>query len=123
VRTAPRAGAAAAPARRSGPRAAAPPKRDPALAALRRAARITVAACIGFYVCQYLFDDTTTAVYALFSAIALGALSNVAGLTCAMRWSPPTRCTASALEPTSWPPAAGITCSPSRATSRRCGRR
>ena len=39
-----------------------------------------------------------------------------------MCWSPRTRCTASGAMRTSWPPAAGTTCSPSRATSRCCGK-
>jgi uncharacterized membrane protein YccC len=54
-------------------------RRDPSLAAVRRAARVTVAACVAFYTCRYLADTPTTAVYALFAAIALGVLSEVTG--------------------------------------------
>lgn len=49
------------------------------LAVLRRAARVTVAACTGFYTCRYLLGDLTTATYAIFGTIALGALSQVSG--------------------------------------------
>jgi Fusaric acid resistance protein-like len=48
-------------------------------AAVRRAVRVTVAACLAFYPLQYILGDSTTAVYALFTAIALGALSDVQG--------------------------------------------
>lgn len=58
--------------------------RDPSLAAIRRAGRVTVAACVAFYTCRYLADAPTTAVYALFAAVALGVLSEVTG--------PPTTC-------------------------------
>ena len=54
-------------------------RRDPSLAAVRRAGRVTVAACVAFYTCRYLIDDPTTALYALFAAIALGGLSEVTG--------------------------------------------
>jgi uncharacterized membrane protein YccC len=54
-------------------------RRDPSLAAVRRAGRVTVAACVSFYTCRYLNDDPTTAVYALFAAVALGGLSEVTG--------------------------------------------
>jgi len=40
---------------------------------------VTVAACVAFYTCRYLVDDPTTAVYALFAAVALGGLSEVTG--------------------------------------------
>lgn len=52
---------------------------DPGLLALRRAARVTVAACTGFLVCRYLLGTPVTATYAVFGAIALGMLSDVAG--------------------------------------------
>ena len=52
---------------------------DPGRAALRRAARVTIAACLAFYPLRYGLDDPTTAVYALFTTIALGALSDVQG--------------------------------------------
>jgi Fusaric acid resistance protein-like len=48
-------------------------------AAVSRAVRVTVAACLAFYPLQYVLGDSTTAVYALFTAIALGALSDVQG--------------------------------------------
>jgi uncharacterized membrane protein YccC len=54
-------------------------RRDPRLAAVRRAARVTVASCIGFYVCQYAIGEPVMALYALFGAIALGMLSDVGG--------------------------------------------
>ncbi|MGI5128809.1 FUSC family protein [Pseudonocardia sp. CA-107938] len=49
------------------------------LAALRRPARVTLVACLVFYIGRYLLDAPTLAVYALFTAIALGALSDVSG--------------------------------------------
>jgi uncharacterized membrane protein YccC len=49
------------------------------LAVLRRAARVTIAACTGFYACRYLLGDLTAATYAIFGTIALGALSQVSG--------------------------------------------
>jgi uncharacterized membrane protein YccC len=55
--------------------AAPAPRRD----ALRRAARVTAAACTGFYLCRYVAGDVTIATYAVFTAIALGALSDVQG--------------------------------------------
>jgi uncharacterized membrane protein YccC len=54
-------------------------RHDPELFALRRAVRVTVASGLGFYACLYAFDDSSTALYALFGAIALGALSDVFG--------------------------------------------
>ncbi|HZZ46335.1 MAG TPA: FUSC family protein [Pseudonocardia sp.] len=47
--------------------------------ALRKALRATVTACIGFFGCRYGLGDTVMATYALFSAIAVGALSDVFG--------------------------------------------
>lgn len=52
---------------------------DPGRQALRRSVRVTVAACLGFYLCRYLLGDATMAVYACFGAIALGVLSQVTG--------------------------------------------
>lgn len=46
---------------------------------MHRALRVTVAAGTGFYVCRYLLDFPTTALYAIFAAIAVGALSEVIG--------------------------------------------
>lgn len=54
-------------------------RRDPELAAVRRAGRVTVAGCIGFYAGRYLLDDPTLALYAVFAAISLGVLSDVSG--------------------------------------------
>lgn len=54
-------------------------RHDPGSAAVRRAARVTVASCAGFYVCRYVFGDPTTAVYAVFGAVSLGALADVTG--------------------------------------------
>ncbi|MEW2049830.1 FUSC family protein [Streptomyces sp. NPDC005476] len=50
-----------------------------AVAAGRRAARVTVAAAAGFYPAAYLLDQPVTAVYALFTPIAFGVLSPVPG--------------------------------------------
>ena len=52
---------------------------DPGQAALRRAARVTAAACLAFYPLRYGLDAPTSATYALFTTIALGALSYVRG--------------------------------------------
>ncbi|MEU6058264.1 FUSC family protein [Streptomyces sp. NPDC047097] len=46
---------------------------------MRKAVRITLAVSAGFYLCRYGLDRPVMAVYALFGAIALGALSRVAG--------------------------------------------
>ena len=51
----------------------------PAGPVVRRAVRVTVAALTGFYVCLYGLGDSVSATYALFTAIALGALSEVSG--------------------------------------------
>jgi hypothetical protein len=73
-------GSAAEPAVRGAARALAwLRRRDPSLAAVRRAGRVTVASCVAFYTCRYLIDDPITAVYALFAAVALGGLSEVTG--------------------------------------------
>src|SRR5690348_16547716 len=54
-------------------------RRDPGLAGVRRAARVTVAACVGFYACRYGLGEPVMALYALFGTIALGMLSDVGG--------------------------------------------
>jgi uncharacterized membrane protein YccC len=61
------------------PSLAPPSRRAVELGAVRRAGRVTVAACIAFYTCQYLLGASVTALYAMFTVIALGALSDVAG--------------------------------------------
>ncbi len=53
--------------------------RDPGLTAVRRSARVTVAACAGFYAARYGLGDRTVAIYALFGAVAAGGLSSVPG--------------------------------------------
>ncbi|MGW1780795.1 FUSC family protein [Streptomyces sp. NPDC002143] len=45
----------------------------------RRAARVTVAAAVGFYPAAYVLDQPVTAIYALFTPIAFGVLSPVPG--------------------------------------------
>ena len=52
---------------------------DPGLATTRRAARVTLVACLGFYVCRYALGNAAMAPYALFGAIALGVLSQIPG--------------------------------------------
>ena len=54
-------------------------RRDPGFANLRRAARVTLVACFGFYACQYGLHNSAMATYALFGAFALGALSQIPG--------------------------------------------
>jgi uncharacterized membrane protein YccC len=54
-------------------------RHDPGLVVVHRALRVTAAACVGFYLCRYALGAAETAVYALFGAIALGALSEVTG--------------------------------------------
>ncbi|MFR9805917.1 FUSC family protein [Pseudonocardia sp. RS010] len=51
----------------------------PAGPVLRRAVRVSTAALSGFYVCLYGVGDPVVAIYALFTVIALGALSEVTG--------------------------------------------
>ncbi|WP_326579255.1 FUSC family protein [Actinacidiphila glaucinigra] len=53
--------------------------RDPGLRAVRRSARVTLVACLSFYVARYGFGDPVVAIYALFGAVASGALSYVPG--------------------------------------------
>ncbi|MFE2251519.1 FUSC family protein [Streptomyces lavendulae] len=52
---------------------------DPTAAAARRAVRVTLAACTGFYVFLYVLDRPVSATYALFSAVSLAALSRIPG--------------------------------------------
>jgi len=54
-------------------------RRDPQLVAVRRAARVTLVACLGFYLCRYALGNAAMAPYALFGAVALGALSQIPG--------------------------------------------
>ncbi|MDQ1658997.1 MAG: hypothetical protein QOD41_4080 [Cryptosporangiaceae bacterium] len=53
--------------------------RDPGLVAVRRAARVTTVACIGFYLCRYGLGNRVMAPYALFGAVALGMLAQIPG--------------------------------------------
>jgi hypothetical protein len=54
-------------------------RRDPGLVAVRRAARVTVAACAGFYACRYGLGNRVMAPYALFGAVAMGMLAQIPG--------------------------------------------
>jgi uncharacterized membrane protein YccC len=54
-------------------------RHDPQLLAVRRAARVTLVACLGFYFCRYVLNQPAMAPYALFGAVALGALSQIPG--------------------------------------------
>ncbi len=54
-------------------------RRDPGLATVRRAARVMLVACVGFYFCRYVLGNPGMAPYALFGAVALGALSQIHG--------------------------------------------
>jgi hypothetical protein len=49
-------------------------RRDPRLVVVRRAARVTLVACTGFFLCRYGLGNAAMAPYALFGADALGAL-------------------------------------------------
>lgn len=51
----------------------------PLPAAARRAVRVTLAACAGFYGFLYGLDQPVGATYALFTAVSLGALSQLPG--------------------------------------------
>jgi len=53
--------------------------KDPGLVAVKRAARVSLATCIGFYFSLYVVGDSQMALYASFGCIALGALSEVTG--------------------------------------------
>jgi uncharacterized membrane protein YccC len=54
-------------------------RRDENYLVIRRAARVTLIACLLFYGCRYGLGDVTLATYALFGTIALGVLSRVPG--------------------------------------------
>lgn len=54
-------------------------RHDPQLLAVRRAVRVTLVACLGFYLCRYVLGEPAMAPYALFGAVALGALSQIPG--------------------------------------------
>ena len=54
-------------------------RHDPGLAVVRRAARVTLVACVAFYLCRYALDNVTMAPYALFGVVAMGALSQIPG--------------------------------------------
>jgi uncharacterized membrane protein YccC len=54
-------------------------RRDPGLVKLRRAVRVATVASVGFYVCRYGLGKPQVALYALFGAFALGALSQLPG--------------------------------------------
>ena len=71
-------------------------RRDPQFVVVRRAARVTLVACLGFYFCRYVLGNAAMAPYALFGAVALGALSQIPG-------SPPQRArTLLAVLPVGW---------------------
>ena len=53
--------------------------KDPGFLAIKRAARVTLAACVAFYFSLYVLNDTQMATFAAFGCIALGALSEVTG--------------------------------------------
>ena len=53
--------------------------KDPGFLAIKRAVRVTLAACVVFYFSLYVLDDTQMATFAAFGCIALGALSEVTG--------------------------------------------
>jgi MFS family permease len=53
--------------------------KDPGFVAIKRAARVTLAACVGFYFSLYVLNDTQMATFAAFGCIALGALSEATG--------------------------------------------
>jgi uncharacterized membrane protein YccC len=54
-------------------------RHDPGLVTVRRAVRVTLVACLGFYICRYGLDNPGMAPYALFGAVALGALAQIPG--------------------------------------------
>ncbi len=54
-------------------------RHDPGLAVVRRAARVTLVACVAFYLCRYVLENVTMAPYALFGVVAMGALSQIPG--------------------------------------------
>ncbi|MFG2617175.1 FUSC family protein [Streptomyces sp. NPDC048507] len=52
---------------------------DPLAGAARRAVRVTLAVCVGFYVFRYALDRPVGATYALFSAVSVAALAHIPG--------------------------------------------
>jgi uncharacterized membrane protein YccC len=54
-------------------------RRDPALTSIRRGARVTLVACLGFYTCRYGLGNPTLATYALFGAVGMGVLAQIPG--------------------------------------------
>lgn len=54
-------------------------RHDPGLRVVHRAARVTIVACLGFYLCRYVLGNVEMAPYALFGAVALGILSQIPG--------------------------------------------
>jgi uncharacterized membrane protein YccC len=54
-------------------------RRDPGLAVVRRAARVTLVGCAAFYLCRYALGNAQMAPYALFGVVALGALAQIPG--------------------------------------------
>ena len=54
-------------------------RRDPGLAASRRAVRIAVAASVAFLACRYGLGEPTVAVYAVFGVLGFGVFSDVTG--------------------------------------------
>ncbi|MGW5278392.1 hypothetical protein ACWERI_02870 [Streptomyces collinus] len=53
--------------------------RDPGLAAVRRAGRVALVACTGFYTARCGLGNDVAAIYTLFGAIATGGTSSSAG--------------------------------------------
>ncbi len=53
--------------------------KDPGFIAIKRAVRVTLAACVAFYFSLYVLNDTQMATFAAFGCISLGALSEVTG--------------------------------------------
>ncbi|MGK4581446.1 FUSC family protein [Kitasatospora sp. HPMI-4] len=51
----------------------------PAALAARNAARVTLAACAGFYPCLYVLHQPVTATYALFAVVSMGTPSRIPG--------------------------------------------
>ncbi|GAA0579662.1 FUSC family protein [Paractinoplanes ferrugineus] len=62
-------------------------RRDPGLLAVRRAGRVALVACLGFYLCRYVLDAPAMAPYALFGAVAMGALSQIPGTARRRAWT------------------------------------
>jgi len=52
---------------------------DPGLRVIRRATRVTVVACVGFYTARYALDSPVLATYSVFAVLSLGILSQVSG--------------------------------------------